>query len=48
MDYLQKPVSCSKSLVHLSKVMICVNKHVSAIRMTSLYVIVYGEDSQIA
>ncbi len=35
MDYMQKPVSCSKYLVHLSKINICVNEHVSAIRMTS-------------
>jgi len=42
MDYLQKPVSCSKSLFHLSKVNICVNEHVSAIRMTSPCVIVHG------
>ncbi len=39
MDYLQKPVSCSKYLVHLSKINICVNEHVSAIRMTSPCVI---------
>ncbi len=38
MDYLQKPVTCSKSLVHLSKVSIYVSKHISAIRMTSPYV----------
>ena len=42
MDYLQKPVSWSKSLVYLSKVNICVNEHVSAIGMTSPCVIVYG------
>ena len=42
MDDLQKPLSCSKSFVHLSKLNICVNEHVSAIRMSSPCVIVYG------
>ncbi len=32
-DYLQKPVTYSKLLVHLSKVSIYVNEHISAIRM---------------
>ncbi len=32
MDYLQKPVTYSKSLVHLSKVSIYVNEHTSAIQ----------------
>lgn len=35
---LQKPVTCSKSLVHFSKVSIYVSEHISAIRMTSPYV----------
>ncbi len=30
LDYLQKPVTYSKSLVHLSKVSIYVNEHISA------------------
>ncbi len=34
-DYMQKPVTSSKSLVHLSKVSIYVNEHISAIRMKS-------------
>ena len=48
MSYLRKPVSCLESLVHLSKVNICVNEHVSDIRMTSPCVIEYRWDSQIA
>ncbi len=36
MDYLQKPETFSKSLVHLSKVSIYVNEQVSVIRMKSL------------
>ncbi len=35
-DYLQKPVTYSKSFVHLSKVSIYVNEHISAIRMKVL------------
>ncbi len=35
MDFLQKPVTYSKSLVHLSKVSMYVNEHFSAIRMNS-------------
>ncbi len=46
MDFLQKPVTYSKSLVHLSKVSIYVNKHISAIRMKSPCVIVHKQDSQ--
>ena len=34
MDDLQKPVTCSKSLVHSSKVNLYVNEHVSAIRIS--------------
>ncbi len=44
MDCLQKPVTYSKSLVHLSKVSIY--EHISAIRMKSPCVIVYKQDSQ--
>ncbi len=33
--YLHKPATCSKSLVHLSKVSIYFNEHISAIRMKS-------------
>ncbi len=46
MDFLQKPVTYSKSLVHLSKVSIYVNEHISAIRMKSPWVIVHKQDSQ--
>ncbi len=46
MDFLQKPVSYSKSLVHLSKVSIYVNEHISAIRMKSPCVIIHKYDSQ--
>ncbi len=46
MDHLQKPVTYSKSLVHLSKVSIYVNEHISAIRINSYYVIVYKQDGQ--
>ncbi len=31
MDYLQKPVTYSKYLAHLSKISIYVNEHISAI-----------------
>ncbi len=34
-DFQQKPVTYSKSLVHLSKVSIYLNEHISAIRMKS-------------
>ncbi len=44
-DYLQKPVIYSKSLVNLSKVSIYVNEHISAIRMKSPCVIVHKQDS---
>ncbi len=44
MDYLQKPVTYSKSLVHLSKVSIYVNEHTSAIQMKSPCVIVHKQD----
>ncbi len=44
-DYLQKPVIYSKSLVHLSKVSIYVNEHISAIRMKSPCVFVHKQDS---
>ncbi len=45
MDYLQKPVTYSKSLVHLSKVSSHVNEqHISAIR--SPCVIVHKQESQ--
>ncbi len=37
-DYLQKPYS--KSFVHLSKVSIYINEHISAIRINSPYVII--------
>ncbi len=40
-DYLQKPVTYSNSLVHLS---ICANEHTSAIRMKSPCVIVHKQD----
>ncbi len=46
MDYLQKPITCSKYFVHLSEVNLHVSEHVSAIRMTSPCVIVYRQDSQ--
>ncbi len=46
MDFLQKPVTYSKSVVHLSKVSIYVNEHMSAIRMKSPCVIVHKQDSQ--
>ncbi len=39
MDYLQKPVIYTKSLVHLSKVSIYVNEQISGIRMKSPCVI---------
>ena len=42
----RKPVTCSKSLIYVTKVNIYVNKHVSAIRMKSPYVIVYEQDNQ--
>ncbi len=42
MDNLQKPVTCSKTLVYPSKV----NIYVSAIRMTSPCVTVYKQDNQ--
>ncbi len=44
MDYLQKPVTYSQSLVHLSKVF--VNEHISAIRMKSPCAIVHKQDIQ--
>ncbi len=44
MDYLQKPVTYSKSLVHLSKVSIYVNEHNSAIQMKSPCVVVHKQD----
>ncbi len=44
MDFLQKPVTYSKSLVHFSKVSIYVNEHISAIRMKSPCVIVHKQD----
>ncbi len=44
-DYLPKPVTYSKSLVHLSKVRFYVNEHISAIKMKSPCVIVYKQDS---
>jgi len=34
MDYLQKPVTFSKSFVNLSKVSFYVNEHISAIGMS--------------
>ncbi len=46
MDFLQKPVTYSKSFVHLSKVSIYVNEHISAIRMKSPCVIVHKQDRQ--
>ncbi len=46
MDFLQKPVTSSKPLVHLSKLSIYVNDHISAIRMKSPCVIVHKQDSQ--
>ncbi len=46
MDFLQKPVTYSKSLVHLSKVSIYVNEHISAIRMKRPCVIVQKQYSQ--
>ncbi len=46
MDFLQKPVTYSNYLVHLSKVSIYVNEHISAIRMKSPCVIVHKQDSQ--
>ncbi len=46
MDFLQKPVTYSKSLVHLSKVSIYVNEHISGIRMKSPCVIVHKQYSQ--
>ncbi len=46
MDFLQKPVTYSTSLVHLSKVSIYVNEHISAITMKSPCVIVHKQDSQ--
>ncbi len=46
MDFLQKPVTYSKSLVRLSNVSIYVNEHISAIRMKSPRVIVHKQDSQ--
>ncbi len=44
-DYLQKTVTYLNSLVHLSKVSIYVNEHISAIRMKSLCVIVHKQES---
>ncbi len=46
MDFLQKPVNYSKSLVHLSKVSIYVNEHISGIRMKSPCVIIHKQDLQ--
>ena len=46
MYYLQKPVTCSKSLIYVTKVNIYVNKHVSAPKMKSPRVIVHEQDSQ--
>ncbi len=48
MDVLQKPVNYSKSLVHLSKLSIYVNEHISAIRMKNPCVIVHKQDSHSA
>ncbi len=45
MDTVQKPVTYSKSLVHLSNVSIHVNEHISAIRMKSHCVIVHKQDA---
>ncbi len=45
MDFLQKPVTYSKSLVHLSKVSVYVNEQTSGIRMKSPCVIVHKQDS---
>ncbi len=47
MDFPQKPVTYSKSLVHLSKVSNYVNEHFSAIRMKSPCVIVHKQDSHV-
>ncbi len=44
MAYLQKAVTYSKCLVHLSKVSIYVNEHISAIRMKSPHVFVHKQD----
>ncbi len=44
-DYLQKAVTYSESLVHLSKVSIYVNEQISAIRMKSPCVIVHKQDA---
>jgi len=46
MDYLRKPVPYPKPFVHLSKLSIYVNEHISAIKMTSPCVIVHKQDSQ--
>ncbi len=46
MDFLQKPVTYSKSLVHLSKVSIYVNEHICATRIKRPCVIVHKQDSQ--
>ncbi len=45
-DYLQKPVTYSKSLVYLSKVSFYVNEHISALRKKSPCVIVHKQDGQ--
>ncbi len=45
-DYLQRPVTYSKYLVHLSKVSIYVNERITAIRMKSPCVIAHKQDSQ--
>ena len=46
MNYLQKPVTYLKSLVHLSKVRIYANEHISAIKMKSPCVIVHKQESK--
>ncbi len=43
---MQKPVTYSKSLVHLSKVSIYFNEHISAIRMKGPCVIVHKQERQ--
>ncbi len=43
-DYLQKPVTYSKSLFNLLKVSISINEHISAIKMKSYCVIVHKQD----
>ena len=44
MDYLQKPVTCSKSLSYI--LIFYINERVSATRKTRPSVIVYKQDSQ--